>query len=183
MVDMIIVNLTMAYFMGEFEATMAFVSSTDHITEDEIIDFAATQIGHYTTWHLGLYYVVLVAFQVLFIAGFGATPGKFMAGTAVVPTGSAGLEVRPSPWDSVKRAILKTSLWAFGSFFFAGVIFGDKLGIYDRMSGTEVVSIHKPEKAGVVRSFLYALVTSCVCLFGVYLFIISADKTLTLTLG
>ena len=132
--------------------------------------------------------MVLVAFQVLFIAGFGATPGKFMAGTAVVPTGtcikktdlkytkdntttrtivlqgstrragpmdtlisllhcsydarrfkgSAGLEVRPSPWDSVKRAILKTSLWAFGSFFFAGVIFGDKLGIYDRMSGTEV---------------------------------------------
>lgn len=48
------------------------------------------------------------------------------------------MEVRPSPWDSVKRAILKTSLWAFGSFFFAGVIFGDKLGIYDRMSGTEV---------------------------------------------
>lgn len=38
----------------------------------------------------------------------------------------------------MKRAILKTSLWAFGSFFFAGVIFGDKLGIYDRMSGTEV---------------------------------------------
>lgn len=31
-----------AYFMGEFEATMAFVSSTDHITEDEIIDFAVS---------------------------------------------------------------------------------------------------------------------------------------------
>ena len=37
---------------------------------------------------------------------------------------------------------------------------GDKLGFYDRISGCEVVSIHKPQDATVVRSFLYAALSS-----------------------
>ena len=78
------------------------------------------------------------------------------------------MQGRLSPAQSVMRAFFKTVMWAFGGLFFLGVLLGDKCGMYDSLSKTEVVSVHKPEKATFIRSFAYSGFVSLVCGLFIY---------------
>ena len=70
-----------------------------------------------------------------------------------------GRMVRPTPAQAFKRAVVKTFMWAFGFIFFIGTMTGDRLGMYDRLVGTEVV-VSTRGRGGFCAQLGFTLMTS-----------------------